>query len=103
MEQPKKKNGRSKSGCVYLMGNKRKPIILDWKYVFIGFRGKITDDIDFAGLVNLQASERLYLSFITDPPTVEGREHAEVRNWALKTKHQFARMFYYNGETVIEL
>lgn len=85
------------------MGNKRKPIILDWQFVFIGFRGKITDDIDFAGLVNLQPNERLYLSFITDPPLVEGREYNEVRNWALKTKHQFSRMFYYNGETVIEL
>ena len=85
------------------MSGKRKKVDYQWSYVFIGYRGELIDGTDFAGAVNLQEKERLYLSLVNDPPLIEGRELDEVRNWAMKTKHQFSRRFYYDGKTFTEL
>ena len=74
-----------------------------WKYVFIGYRGKLLDSTSFSDLVGLRDDERLYLSLITDPPLSEGREHEEVLNASQKTGHDFSRIFYFNGQRVIEL
>ena len=74
-----------------------------WKYVFIGYRGKLSDNVSFADLVGLRDDERLYLSLITDPPSAQGRAYDEVRRAADKTGHDFTRSYYYNGMHPLEL
>lgn len=74
-----------------------------WKYVFIGYRGKLSDETPFADLVELRDDERLYLSLITDPPARDGRAYDEVRRAAHETGHDFSRSYYYNGMHLLEL